>query len=172
MLAKFNFTNTVVQALEHALVSGTLKEEDLTGGLSLAAWSRVNETLRKDEGFSKLPYQDTGKGGVAIGYGRNLTQRPLSRGEGLLLAYDDVGETAAELRNKFPGDFKALSDNAQAALVMMCYQMGVGGVLAFKNTLTALVAGDKDATRRHAMDSQWYRRHKKRAGKVINLLVS
>lgn len=171
-MKKFNFTESVIAALERSLSSGHLKEEEVTGGLSLAAWSLVNGELRNDEGFSNVPYNDTGKGGIAVGYGRNLTQRPLSRGEGLLLTYDDVGETAWELRNRFPGDFNLLSDEAQAALTMMCYQMGVDGVLKFKNTLTALVAGDKEATRSHAMDSTWYREHKKRAGKVINLLVS
>lgn len=171
-MAKFNFTDLVVESISRSLNDGLIKEDELTGGLALDAWIKVNRSLREDEGFRSLPYNDTGKGGITVGYGRNLTQRPLSKGEALLLSYDDVGETACELRNRFPGDFNLLSSNAQAALVMMSYQMGIGGVLKFKNTLRALIKGDKDATRRGAMDSLWYSRHKKRASKVIDLLVS
>lgn len=50
-------------------------------------------------------------------------------------------------------------------LMSMAYQMGVGGLSAFRNTLSALVAGDWDRAACEMLDSRWARQTPERAAR-------
>lgn len=48
-----------------------------------------------------------------------------------------------------------LPDRTQLGLAAMAYQLGVDGVLGFRNMIAALRAGQLTEAKRHALDSQW-----------------
>jgi lysozyme len=62
----------------------------------------------------------------------------------------------AELVARIPWALE-LPWRTQLGLAAMAYQLGVDGVLEFKNMLAALKAGDLVAAKAHALDSDWAR---------------
>lgn len=89
--------------------------------------------LMEDEGFRGKPYLCT-SGKVTIGYGFNLDDWPLSPAECLPILKARVERVRVDLANRI-GFFYSLPERAQDVLVNMAYQMGINGVLAFKQTL-------------------------------------
>lgn len=51
--------------------------------------------------------------------------------------------------------WRTLPEGAQRALMEMAYQLGIGGLLEFKNMLAALQKGDPDTAIKEALDSKW-----------------
>ena len=68
--------------------------------------------------------------------------------------------------------WKKIDDVRRGALLDMTFNMGVGGVLGFKNTLTALEKGEYDNSAKGVMNSLYARQVGKRALVNANLLKS
>jgi lysozyme len=60
--------------------------------------------------------------------------------------------------------------DVQRALANMVYQLGVRGLLGFRNMLSALRAGDRLAAADHCLDSEYARQTPERALRVAHLL--
>lgn len=117
----------------------------------------IYEQLRRDEGVRLKPYTDT-VGKLTIGVGRNLTDKGISEQEAREMLSTDVIEVQQALA-KSGLDYQIQPDEESFArynvLVNMAFNMGIGGLLAFKNMLACYKAGDWAGAAKHMLDSKW-----------------
>lgn len=124
--------------------------------------------LKQHEGYRRLPYKCT-EGFDTIGYGRNLETNGIDEEEAEYLLRRDVGKCRAELFSRV-GFFSELDSVRQDALVNMAFQLGVGGLLKFKNMMMALNEANYWEASRQALDSRWARQTPNRAKEVALML--
>jgi lysozyme len=94
---------------------------------------KLRGLLLQHEGFRQFPYTDT-TGHLTIGIGRNLDSRGISQNEAFILLDDDSLYFSSKLSSVLPF-FDSLDGIRQIALVDMCFNLGVNGLLEFKNFL-------------------------------------
>jgi lysozyme len=111
------------------------------------------EQLRRDEGVRLVPYRDQ-VGKLTIGIGRNLDDVGISLVEAEFLLHNDIEKATAQLELHLPWT-KTLDEVRRAALVNMDFNMGIGGILQFKNTLAAIQAGRYDDAADQMLESRW-----------------
>lgn len=127
--------------------------------------------LRRDEGVVKHAYQDT-EGLWTIGVGRLIDQR---RGGGLsddeidYLLANDVRRFAAELDDRLPW-WRKLDPVRQRVILNMAFNLGTDGLLAFKNTLAAVKAGDYARAAVGMLASKWASQVKGRASRLAHMM--
>ena len=110
--------------------------------------------LIRDEGFRPRPYRDH-LGHWTVGYGYSLeTGPPLSEETARVILNEHVGMIVADLHSRLPWT-KQLSEPRFGVLISMAYQMGIFGLMSFKNTLRFLEAGDHERTAEAMLDSRW-----------------
>lgn len=107
--------------------------------------------LERDEGIRGDAYDDaTGKtvtkgsvviGNLTIGIGHNLSFRPLSQPEIDYIFNNDLASVETDLTMNLPW-WRTLDDVRQRALINLCFNLGINGLLCFKNTLQAIKAGN------------------------------
>jgi len=68
------------------------------------------------------------------------------------------------------GKMRGLSEDRKTILVSMAYQMGVSGLLGFKNMWRALDTGNFAEAERQALDSKWARQTPNRAWRHASVL--
>lgn len=131
--------------------------------------------LRTDEGSIPHAYQDH-LGYWTIGIGRLIDKRrggQLSDDEINYLLNNDINKRYDELKIKLPW-FVKLTDARQRALVNMAFQLGVNGLLGFKNSLAsleaALVTGDYDLAADNFLKSKWAEQTPQRAKRVTDMI--
>lgn len=125
---------------------------------------RVAEQLLVDEGLRLKPYRCTA-GRLTIGVGRNLEDRGVSEAEALLLLDNDIADCWDRLAVRQPWVLAA-PEAVQEVLVNMAFNLGVAGLLGFKETL-ALMKTEKYAEAARAMlASKWARQVGKRAERL------
>lgn len=123
---------------------------------------KITEDLKLDEGFRSHVYFDT-VGVGTIGYGTTwITQK-----EAAMILENRVEETAKELMKRLP-NFKNYPFDVQRALVNMAYQMGIDGLMQFKNTLKLIDDGKYTEAANNALKSKWAQQTPHRAKKVTN----
>lgn len=125
---------------------------------------RVAEQLLMDEGLRLKPYRCTA-GRLTIGVGRNLEDKGISESEALLLLDNDIGDCWSRLAARQPWVLTAPED-IQEVLVNMAFNMGVGGLLEFKDTLALLQAGRYPEAARAMLASKWAGQVGKRAERL------
>jgi len=111
---------------------------------------RVIESLKEEEGFRGMPYEDI-RGYPTIGYGIKL---PITEKEAEILMRYRLLTKINKLSEKEPL-FIILPEKAQEVILNMVYQMGVDGVLEFKNMWAALKRGDYKKAADEMLDSKW-----------------
>ncbi len=121
-----------------------------------ALMGQVAAMIRVDEGFRGQPYPDPITGHITVGYGRNLDANPISIEEGEVLLRNDINKAIAHCE-LFIAGFDRLSLPRRAVLVDMAFQMGIGGLLAFKKMLAAIRDGDFTGAVEEMADSKWFR---------------
>ncbi len=139
------------------------------------------EQLKEDEGFRKNPYRCTA-GKLTIGYGYNMEANPqklhsrqltemkvsgISQefAEQLLLA--EVKDVENELHSRLVF-WSKLSPTRKDVLINMGYNLGVPGLMKFKNTLQTLYQEKYRETAEHMLDSLWARQVPARAKRLAN----
>ena len=125
----------------------------------------VLATIQGEEGFRGSPYQDT-QGVSTVGYG---TTFPLTRAEATYLARERLQGKQGALVAALPWTV-GQPMTTREALLNMSYQLGVGGLDGFTAMLSALQAGDCDAVKASALDSDWARQTPARAASVASRL--
>lgn len=114
---------------------------------------RLRTQLVDEEGLRLTPYRDS-VGKLTIGVGRNLEDRGITRDEAIFLLDNDIIAVLDQLAAHVPF-FAALDDVRQRVLADMAFNVGMGGLLGFKNTLAAVARGDYDAAAVGMLASRW-----------------
>ena len=113
----------------------------------------LKEQLIRDEGIVLKMYQDT-VGKWTIGVGHNLDDKPISRRAAEIILEDDINDSIASLKTKLPWT-EQLDEVRKAVLINMAFNMGIGGLLAFKKMLTACKSGNFKLAAKEMLDSKW-----------------
>lgn len=114
---------------------------------------RLKQRLMTDEGIKQFPYKDT-VGKLTIGIGRNLDDVGISQSEALYLLGNDIQRVSGQLDTKMPW-WKQLDDVRQEVLVNMAFNMGIAGLLTFKDTLKAIFERRFDDASELMLKSKW-----------------
>lgn len=114
--------------------------------------------LTKEEGKVKYAYQDH-LGYWTIGVGRLIDKKKgggLSDDEIAYLLKNDVDKVVQQVNTALPWASK-LTSNRRAVLYAMAFQMGINGLLGFKNTLKMIERGDYEGAAKGMLNSKWAR---------------
>ncbi len=103
--------------------------------------NRIKAQLVRHEGLSLKPYRCTA-GKLTIGIGRNLDDRGISQTEAYVLLENDIRNCEKQLLDEVPEIYYALNEVRKSVLLNMCFNLGINGLLGFKNTLAFVKAGD------------------------------
>lgn len=125
--------------------------------------------IKRDETLSLSPYKDS-VGKLTIGYGRNLTDEGISTDEAEFMLNNDIRAHAEALSKALPWTNK-LDPIRQAALINMCFNMGIGGLMGFKRALTMLEAGNYAGAGAAFLESKWAKQVGDRANRLALQIV-
>lgn len=114
---------------------------------------RLAAQLLEDEGLRLKPYRCTA-GRLTIGVGRNLDDRGLTRAEALTLLDNDIADFWARLLAALPWLAEA-PEPVQEALLNMAFNLGVEGLLDFRQTLALIRTGDYAGAAQAMLASRW-----------------
>lgn len=127
----------------------------------------LSKQLEQEEGRIKHAYQDH-LGYWTIGIGRLIDRR---RGGGLsdeeidFLLANDIAKVEREVLKKLPWA-KNLKPARLGVLLAMAFQMGVAGLLGFRNTLKMIEAGEYDKAADGMLNSKWAKQTPARAERL------
>jgi lysozyme len=123
--------------------------------------------LKADEGVVTHAYQDH-LGYWTIGVGRLIDKR---KGGGLrpseidFLLQNDIDDRIEALTRRLPW-FQDLDDARRGVLLNMSFQLGVDGLMGFKNTLKLVELGDYAAAAKNMLLSKWATQTPARANRM------
>lgn len=129
---------------------------------------RLIRHLERDEGIRLKPYTDT-VGKLTIGIGRNLTDVGISQGEARALLENDLDRVETDLDRSLPW-WRGLDAVRQEVLANMTFNLGINGLLGFKNTLAAVKAGLWANAARGMRASKWARQVGARAERLASAM--
>jgi lysozyme len=129
---------------------------------------RLAEQLLVDEGCTLKPYRCPA-GKLTIGVGRNLDDRGISREEALLMLHNDIADFWGRIMAELPW-VQTAPEPVQEVLVNMAFNLGLGGLLGFKETLTLIRDGNYAQAAQAMLVSKWARQVGARAGRLAEML--
>lgn len=127
----------------------------------------ITKQLRRDEGERLSAYQDH-LGFWTIGVGRLIDSRRgggITAEESAMLLSNDIDVRVKALELHLPW-FKDLDDARKGVLVNMAFQLGITGLLGFKNTLEAVRTGKYAQAAKGMRESKWYSQTPNRAERL------
>jgi len=125
------------------------------------------EQIKREEGCIAHAYRDS-LGLLTIGVGRLIDG---SKGGGLsqdeidYLLANDIASASHQVATALPWA-ERLNEPRQAVLIGMCFQMGLGGLLAFKHTLGSVEDGQYAEAAKGMLDSGWAKQTPARARRL------
>jgi lysozyme len=132
--------------------------------------TQLAKQLTLDEGVRAHVYKDH-LGFDTIGIGRLVDSRKTGSGlrpvEIQFMFNNDLDDRIDALHRRLPW-FMNLDDARRGVLLNMSFQMGVGGLLGFKNTLRMIEAGDYEAAAAGMMNSKWATQTPQRAQRLAD----
>lgn len=126
--------------------------------------TNITRLLRGEEGEKLYEYKDH-LGYSTIGVGRLIDKRKnggITSEESAYLLGNDIQKRLTDLDLKLPW-IKRLDDARRGVLLSMAFQMGVDGLLAFKNTLEMVRTGRYVDAANGMLNSLWARQTPQRA---------
>ena len=124
----------------------------------------VEKQLRGDEGEVLTAYQDS-LGFWTIGIGRLIDKRKgggITKEESSYLFQNDLKKVEADLDKHLPW-WRKLDDARRGVLINMRFQLGMAGLLGFKNTLAMIERGEYASAAKGMLQSKWANQTPKRA---------
>lgn len=131
-------------------------------------YNRLIEQLKLHEGVRDRPYKDS-VGKLTIGVGRNLTDKGLKPKEIEYLLMNDIMDCIDDL-NKYLPWWRQLNEVRQRVLMDMCFNLGIGGLLGFKNTLAFIQSGDYEQASQNMLLSKWASQVGQRARRLSEMM--
>jgi lysozyme len=86
--------------------------------------------------------------------GRNIEQKGITEDEALYLLGNDIEYFTEQLEENLIG-FQELSEDKKAVLVNMAFNLGVNGLLKFKNMLAAVTEERWEDASSEMLNSRW-----------------
>lgn len=130
---------------------------------------KVIKLIEKEEGWREIPYYCS-EGYPTVGYGFKLSGKneplpafvlPRRAGDAWLsVIIDDI-----EVSLLGYDWYKNLSEPRKAIIISMCYQIGISGVLKFKNMINAIEGHRYKDASSEMLDSKWARQTPQRANR-------
>ena len=130
--------------------------------------AKLAAELTRDEDERLRMYIDT-VGKATIGVGRNLTDKGIRKDDSALMLSNDIAETTASLNQRLPW-WNTLTDARQRVLANMAFNMGMGGLLGFKNTLELVRTGKYSAAADAMLQSKWATQVGQRAVRLSDMM--
>jgi lysozyme len=130
---------------------------------------KVKAQLVRHEGLKLKPYRCPA-GKITIGVGRNLEAIGISQKEAFALLENDILRCESELLDKLPEVYSCLNDTRKSVLLNMCFNLGISGLLGFKNTLAFMGAGDFERAANGMLASKWAKQVGRRAIELSELM--
>lgn len=127
----------------------------------------IIRSLRGEEGEVLHEYKDH-LGYSTIGIGRLIDKRKgggITSDEAAYLLNNDVTKVIVQLDKRLPW-WNTLDDARKGVLVNMAFQMGIDGLLGFKNTLAMIQRGEYDKAATGMMQSKWAQQTPSRAKRM------
>lgn len=127
----------------------------------------LRKQLIRDEGVRKYAYRDS-LGYWTIGVGRLIDK---AKGGGLsdeeieFLLNNDIEDKMTELNKALPW-LSNLSEARQGVLLNMSFQLGINGILNFKNTLSLIKQGLYKEASDNMLKSLWAKQTPERAARL------
>jgi lysozyme len=118
--------------------------------------TQLETKLIEHEGIKRFAYQDT-VGKLTIGIGRNIDDKGgkgLSTDECWYLLRNDIRDCRNELKDY--DWYKGLDKVRSDAIVELCFNLGISGLLEFKDMLNALLLKQYTAAGSALKSSKWY----------------
>jgi len=115
---------------------------------------RIKEQLVRHEGLRLKPYRCTA-GRLTIGIGRNLDDCGISQSEDYVMLINDIMNCEKQLQSKIPDIYNGLDEVRKSVLLNMCFNLGINGLLGFKNTLAFVKVGDWERAANNMLVSKW-----------------
>ena len=137
--------------------------------MTKALMNRIKAQLVRHEGLKLKPYRCTA-GKLTIGIGRNLDDRGISRKEAYAMLERDIRDCEQWLNDKIPEIYNNLNEVRQSVLLNMCFNLGIKGLLGFKNTLSFIAAGDWERAANGMLTSNWAKQVGRRAIELSEMM--
>lgn len=150
---------------------------------------KLDAELIRDEGLvTGRAYRCTA-GKLTVGVGHNLDANPLTpdqekrlgitnaqarekgltRSQAIMLLHDDIRECEGQLDKALPW-WRELDDTRQRVMLNMCFNMGIGTLLTFKNTLRLIETHQFEMAATGMRASKWASQVKGRADRLANMM--
>lgn len=129
---------------------------------------KMIQQLRLHEGERLKPYRCTA-GKLTIGVGRNLEDRGITAEESAYLLNNDIEREWKNLTAALPW-VTGLNDVRQRVLLDMSFNLGIAGLLQFKNTLATIKAGQYNKAGDMMLDSLWAKQVGGRATRLAQMM--
>lgn len=134
------------------------------------ALERLKARLRVSEGLKLRMYLDT-KGKRTIGFGHNLDAKPISLRAAEIILSDDVQDALDDLDRFLPW-WTTLDPVRQTVMADLSFNMGIGTLLQFRNTLPAIREGRWEAAAHGMLDSAWAKQVGQRAVRLAHSMLT
>lgn len=140
--------------------------------------------LSDEEGLKLSVYRCPG-GHLTVGIGHNLDTEPeigllgkklkfgdvITRTQALQLFDKDVSRVITKFKKQIPW-FLELSAARQYVLISLGFNLGVPGLMKFKNTLYYLKSGNIEKTCQELRSSRWFKQVGKRGPKLLKIMTT
>ena len=130
---------------------------------------RIKEQLVRHEGLRLKPYRCTA-GKLTIGIGRNLDDCGISQTEAYALLENDIQNCEKHLLDEIPEIYNGLDEVRKSVLLNLCFNLGIGGLLGFNNTLAYIAAGDWERAANGMLASKWAKQVGRRAIELSEMM--
>ena len=131
---------------------------------------RLKSALKRDEDTKLKPYRCSANK-LTIGTGRNIEDNGISQAESDFMLANDIARCVDECVKTLPF-FCDLDDVRQEVILNMCFNMGIGRLLGFKDTFSAISRGDYEFAAVAMLDSKWAAQVGARATRLADAMRS
>lgn len=131
---------------------------------------KLRSLLVQNESYRQFPYTDT-TGHLTVGIGRNLSNRGISQNEAFTLLDDDILYFISKLDSLF-SFYSSIDDIRQIVLVDICFNVGINGLLKFKNMLGFLEKKDWENAANEILNSNAAKENVNRYKQLASIMLT